>query len=77
MGKLLQTYGFILVDDQGRNQPLLDANKAQMDTAADLLFALAGKDPEAEVVVYYSGHGIYLHNKTRPKESANYFIPAG
>jgi len=75
MAKLLQDSGIVLVDHEGENRPLINASKEQMDTAVDNFIAqLPGC---SAALFYFSGHGVYLRDITRPHESANYLLPVG
>jgi len=75
MAKLLQDNGVVLVDNEGKNRPLINANKQQMDDAVDAFIA---KLPGCSAALfYYSGHGVYLKDINRPLESANYLLPVG
>jgi|GEM_PF-927128 len=74
---LLKQHGFTLIDHRGRNRPLLDASKAQMDEAVDKLLANVRRNSNSEVWFYFSGHGVYLQDLQRPADSANYLLPVG
>lgn len=77
MAELLQNSGFTLVDDAGRNLPLIDGTKQQMDAAIDKFLDKLNRTPDAVAWFYYSGHGVYLKDLKRPSESANYLLPVG
>jgi len=77
VAKLLKEFGFILVDHQGENKPLIDGTKQQMDDAIDKFLDELGKEPDTIAWFYYSGHGVYLKDLKRPNESANYLLPIG
>ncbi|MDM8545976.1 SUMF1/EgtB/PvdO family nonheme iron enzyme [Candidatus Venteria ishoeyi] len=77
VAKLLKGFGFTLVNQQGKNRPLINATKMQMDNAVDQLLARLHQHPDSEVIFYYSGHGVYVQDLNRPQESANYLLPVG
>ncbi len=77
MARLLKEAGFRLLDSNGANKPVINASKIEMDSAVDQLIARLQQAPNSAVIFYYSGHGVYLHEESRPKESANYLLPVG
>ncbi len=77
MAKLLKSVGFVLVDHQGENKPLIDGTKQQMDDAIDKFLEKQMGALDAIALFYYSGHGVYLKDLKRPQESANYLLPVG
>jgi formylglycine-generating enzyme required for sulfatase activity len=77
MANLLKGFGFILVDHQGENKPLIDATKQQMDAAIDKFLEKLSISADAVGWFYYSGHGVYLKDLKRSNESANYLLPIG
>ena len=77
IARLLKQSGFTLVDQRGLNRPVIDASKRTMDEAVDRFIQTLKQNPGAEAVIYFSGHGVYLNDLTRPEESANYLLPVG
>ena len=75
IANLLQKYNFELVDDEGRDKVLLNADQEEMDQAVNQFINKLKASPGSQGVFYFSGHGVYLNDLLKEKNSANYLLP--